>query len=65
MYAYDNKLKLELIQDVEKCLISLNSGDKDAVKTAIEVTPYQEHYIIYVFQFVTSHFSINNKNLFT
>ena len=40
MYAYDNKLKLEIIQDAEKCLISLNSGDKNAVKTAIEVTPY-------------------------
>ena len=40
MYAYDNKLKLGLIQDAEKCLISLNSGDKNAVKTAIEVTPY-------------------------
>ena len=65
MYAYDNKLKLGLIQDAEKCLISLNSGDKNAVKTAIEVTPYQDNYIIYVFQFVTSHFSINNKNLFT
>ena len=65
MYAYDNKLKLELIQDAKKCLISLNSGDKNAIKTAIEVTPNQEYYIIYVFQFVTSHFSINNKNLFT
>ena len=61
MYAHGNKLKLELIQDAEK----LNFGDKNAVKTAIEVTPYQEHYKIYVFQFVTSHFSINNKNLFT
>ena len=39
MYAYDNKLKLGLIQDAEKCLISLNSSDKNSVKTAIEVTP--------------------------
>ena len=35
MYAYDNKLKLELIQDAEKRLISLNSDDKNAVNVEV------------------------------
>ena len=64
------------LPELEKHLVSLNSGDKNVVKTAIEVTPYVSSISITLYNlsnsvchltlvgayFVPTHFSIHNKN---